>query len=506
MKKYFFLFSIFILAVLYSLLFFIYSKHHQLNILDSSLSSTQIDDKILRQLKKIIPENLFYYNPDFLNKKKSDLGLIFSNNDRIYFDSIINIGNQKGFLTSNEKRNRKISLLFNERKIDAKIKLHGSSISPHIYGNSSYSVSAEDEILGAKKFKIIDENEMNYSIIFIKHLGLLNGLITEDPGKMISVNDGINIKPYHFYEEFNEDYIESKFRMKQAKILKRNVIKVSSNQEWEHSNRLDNLPYNLELSSIDSITFHKFKKLNDYSYDFNDYEKRYLGNFLSLVYFFHNPHQIQGDNDRWVVGDKYILPIYRNEDIILPLINDREYFDQQIFDFQYQMNHNSTYDKFKRFINDNEIRYNRNYNLYQLVKNKLSVIKNFDSIYYSYEDVLKRKSDFYFKLKNTHKAKKEIIENNLKIINSYLETGPTLGIYEDGVLEITSHSYVNIEIIINDQTFNHIPVKFFLEENKIKSKLIPFKKKYSNQLEKILIINKITEDTLDISNNILYVN
>ena len=486
--------------------FYSYKKHYVLNKTNLNFIHSEIDDKIFSGIKKILPERLFYFNPSIFNKKKADISIIFSLKDKKYFDSIINIAENIGILKDDLKSWRNIEILFNNKKINAKIKLHGSSISPHIYGNSSYTINSKDPIINSRKFKIIDENEMNYQIIFYKILANDYGLITEDPGTMVLVNDGERTKPYHFYKNFDSKYIEKKYNLIDPIILKKNVFKNSQNEIWIHTNELDNLPYNLDIKSIKNDYYERFSELNAFKLDFNEFEKNYLGNFLAMLYLFNHPHQILGDNERWILSEKLNLPLYRNEEDFYFNESKKINFDQTLFSKEYDLDEGTTFDKYIKYIMNDQIRFFRNKTMYNLVNDEKNILKTYDSVFNSYKNVLKRNSDFYFRLNYSHKSNKLVLKNNLEKIKSYLETGETFVLKKENTIEVTSNSYVNLEIKLNDSIYNFQPRKFYLENNKLRSKLISKKIEIKDKLNDIVLINKITNDTIDLNQKILNVN
>ena len=495
----------FILLGIYYLTFYAYKKHYVLNKINLNLVHSEIDDYIFRGIKKILPEKLFYFNPNIFNKKKADISIIFSSKDKKYFDSIISIAKNIGILKDDFKHWRNIEILFDKKKINAKIKLHGSSISPHIYGNSSYTINSKEPIINSRKFKIIDENEMNYQIIFYKILAKNYGLITEDPGTMVLVNDGKSTKPFHFYKNFDSKYIAKEYDLIDPIILKKNAFKTSQNEIWYHSNELDNLPYNLDIKSIKKDYYERFSELNAFKLGFNNYEKNYLGNFLAMLYLFNHPHQILGDNERWIFSKNLNLPLYRNEENFFFNESKKINFDQFLFSKDYNLKKGTTFDKYLKFITNDQIRFFRNKAMFKFVNDEKKILNAYDSVFNSYENVLKTNSDFYFKLKYSHKGNKLVLKNNLEKINSYLKIGETFVLKKENTVEVTSNSYVNLEIKLNDSIYSFQPRKFYLKNNELRSKLIPKKIKLEDELKEILLINKITNDTIDINYKILNV-
>ena len=490
---------------IYCLTFYSYKKYYELNKTNLNFIHSKIDDKIFSGAKKILPERLFYFNPNIFNKEQADFSIIFSPKDKRFFDSIINIAEKIGVLKDDLKSWRKIEILFNKKKINGKIKLHGSSLSPHIYGNSSYTIKSREPIINSKKFKIIDENEMNYHTIFFKILANDYGLITEDLGTMVLINDGQKTKPYHFYKNFDSKYIEETYHLEEPVILRKNVFKNSQKESWFHSNDLDNLPYNLDIKSIKNDYYERFARLNNFKLDFNEFEKNYLGNFLAILYLFNHPHQILGDNEKWILSKKSNLPLYRNEENFYLNESKKTNFDQYLFSRHYKLGEGTTFDKYKNYVTDEEIRSFRNKAMYKIVMDERKIMNSYDSVFNSYKDILKRNSDFYFRLKYSHKGNKSILKNNIEKIKSYLETGETFVLKKENTIEVTSNSYVNLEIKLNDSIYSFQPREFYFENNRLRSKLIPKKIKLKSELKQILLINKITNDTIDLNQKILNV-
>ena len=51
----------------------------------------------------------------------------------------------------------------------------------------------------------------------------------------------------------------------------------------------------------------------------SQYDPKYMGSYFALFQLFGHPHQITGNNDKWLISENLIYPIYRNEGNIIPI-------------------------------------------------------------------------------------------------------------------------------------------------------------------------------------------
>ena len=105
-----------------------------------------------------------------------------------------------------------------------------------------------------------------------------------------------------------------------------------------------------------------------------------IWNFF-LLYLFGNPHQILGNNDKWIINEKNLIPVYRNEGTIRSLDIESQNFNNSMFsNNNYQ---SDTYIKYKTLLTDKEILNKRNLNLFKLLLNKEKITRKLDSIFLS---------------------------------------------------------------------------------------------------------------------------
>ena len=219
--------------------------------------------------------------------------------------------------------------------------------------------------------------------------------------------------------------------------------------------------------------------------------------FLAFIYFFGNPHQITGNNDKWIITKNYILPVYRNEGVI------QEYnygldsnFDNQVFENYFSSN---THNVYKQYVLDDEIRHERNKKLFELYKNEDKIIDIFDSIYNANIDKHKRYNTNYFKIKNNHFNYKNIISKNTNNISKHLKTGKVISLLIEDTLKISMESYMKMHVNVNDEIYDYNPIKLELKNNKIISKRKEFKIHINKEIKKLEIVNRVTNDTLKLS-------
>lgn len=449
-------------------------------------------DKVFQK----IPTQIFYFNPGYLNKEKTDFIVVFSENDQKINDSLVNIAIKNIEFSDDQKIYRQANAIFENKKFKIKYKIHGTSVTSYLnHKRLSYSIKSTNRIFNKKKFKLIISYEMDYKNIFLNYISNDFGLISEDSGRIVSVNIGNKINDYFMYEDFNESFIEKKYDFVDPLVVRNLTF---HNEVNSHSSEIDEYSYDLDLINMPYDYFLRWDKLKSLNYqNYLNEEKSVYGKFLAFLYFFGNPHQITGNNDKWIITKKYILPVYRNEGFI------KEYnyglnsnFDNQIFEEYFSSN---THKIYKNHVIDNDIRHERNKALFELFKNENKIIQDFDSIYYANIDKHKRYNTDYFKIKNNHFNYKKIISKNIKNIGRHIKTGKVIALSINDTLKISMESYMKMEIIVNKEKYDYDPVKLQIINNKIIPKREEFKIYFGDEIKKIQVINRVTNDTLKMS-------
>ena len=310
-KKY--IISITSIIVLYFLAFTFFSNYYS-NVKSDflwRLPGFSYFDKVFQK----IPTKIFYFNPEYTNKKNADFIVLFSENDQRINDSLIKVAINNIELSDDQKIYRQANAIFNNQKFNIKYKFHGTSITPYLdHRRLSYSIKSQNKIFETKDFKLIISYEMDYKNIFLNYLSNELGLISEDSGRIVSVNLGNKINDYFMYEDFDRSYIKKKYGFINPLVVRNLTF---YNEVNSHFSEIDKYSYDLDLTEMSYDYFLRWDKLKSLSYyNYSDKEKLIYGNFLAFIYFFGNPHQITGNNDKWIITKNYILPVYRNEGVI----------------------------------------------------------------------------------------------------------------------------------------------------------------------------------------------
>jgi len=483
-----------IIILIYFLAFIFFSNYYS-NIKSDflwRLPGFSYFDKVFQK----IPTKIFYFNPEYTNKKKTDFIVLFSENDQRINDSLINVAINKTEFSDNQKIYRQANVIFNNQKFNVKYKFHGTSITSYLnHKRLSYSIKSQNKIFGKKDFKLITSYEMDYKNIFLNYLSNELGLISEDSGRIVSINLGNKINDYFMYEDFDRSYIKEKYGFINPLVVRNLTF---YNEVNSHFSEIDKYSYDLDLIEMSYDYFLRWDKLKSLSYyNYSDKEKLIYGKFLAFIYFFGNPHQITGNNDKWIITENNILPVYRNEGIIQEYnygLNSN--FDNQVFEEYFYSN---THNIYKQLVLDNEIRHERDKTLFELYKNENKIIEVFDSIYNANIDKHKRYNTNYFKIKNNHINYKNIISKNLNNISRHLKTGKIISLLIEDTLKISMESYMKMHINVNDKIYDYNPIKLELKNKKIISKREEFKIFINKEIKKLEIVNRITNDTLKVS-------
>ena len=445
-------------------------------------------------------EKLFFLNPRFIFPKNADFIIDLSTRDRIYNDSIItSVLNQGELFLDKDKKWRKTDIILQDRKIPVKYKFHGSSLYPYSRKHVSLSIKTNYKIKNLNRFKLVTGIEMSYVNIFLNSLARENDLISEDPGEIVIVSINGEKRDYFMYENFDEEYIKKTFGLSNPLIIRNNTFSDMS-RSW-HESEFDSVPINIDLESISKEKFETWENFQHLKFKKIDFDEDYLGNFFSLLYLFGNPHQILGNNDKWILNEKKLIPVYRNEGTIRSLDIESQNFNNSMFsNNNYQ---SDTYIKYRKLLTDKEILNKRNLNLYKLLLNKEKILRKFDSIFFLNKEKHRKYNMDYFRLKIEHRKIKKIMEANFRSINKYLNYGHIMVSKKDSLLTIYSTRNNDLKLIFEDKQLDLKSKDIKIVDNILvpklrinKIKIDPKKFRRRN----FYFIDKVTRDTLKINN------
>ncbi len=183
--------------------------------------------------------------------------------------------------------------------------------------------------------------------------------------------------------------------------------------------------------------------------------------FLALLQLFGHPHQITGNNDKWVINNEKIYPVYRNEAHLDPIIND-EINKNALFD-KYQYSY--SLEPYKSFIANKNVLIQRNIAFKKLIDSKNQIESLLDSIYNKHISKHRRYNKKYIKIKFDFKNKKRVLENNLNNINSYLNSGHSLILFDGEKIKFSSTRKNPLKLELNDKVFTFLPKEYVYNKN-----------------------------------------
>ncbi len=438
---------------------------------------------------------LFYFNPQIISPKRADIILNFSNNDIIYNDSIINIikSTNKIVVTDELKKWRKSNIIYKNQNFNIQYKFHASSIDQYVNGSQSYSIKSKNPIINNKEFKLISNIDANYKNIFLNHVASIYDLIHEDIGEIIVLKDHKKVMDYYKYEKFDPKFVKKKFGLDNVRIIRNLTFYEGYSSHLWHRSELDDVPYNLDFDEIDYKSYSIWEKLLDHNFDDININKEYIGRYFAVLYLFGHPHHITGNNDKWVFSDQGIFPVFRNEGNIVFLSKQREDFNNSIFKNFYK---SKTLEKYKRMLIKQDIINNRNLYFQKIVNDRDLILKKFDSIFHSNEDIHKRFNDNYFFIKNNHNYLKEVINDNINNIQSYLNSGYTTIMYKNDSIFIKTTRNNKLKIELDKKNYFFNPKNYLINEDRIIHSLDEIVIPNKNRTDNLLIFDTVTNDTI----------
>ena len=466
----------------------------------NTLTETVIDvlDNRLNIYKDI--QSIYFFNPNIFKKKKIDLIFDLSKNDSNYNDSIIDLVSSNYNVFEDQYKNyRKSKIIYDNERFNIKYKFFGSSLTPYRNGFFNLKIKNKLPIAGFINFNLLTGFEATYTRVFLNYFGKKNSLISENSGKIISASFNNEARDYYMYETFGEDYFNQNFNYSYVYSFR----KKTSNSHWKlgsHKSNFDNLYYNLDNPLYVEDDYLLKKKYNDYKkllenkYLPSIHEKEYYGKFLSLIYLFGFPHQIEGDNEKWIATTKYLLPLYRNEGHIDKYFGSYDTFDSEIFDIYLK---SESLNKYKFLVSDDKIRNFRNKSFFNQINNLDKTIKSFDSIYDKYINVHKRYNKNYLSINYSHKRFKNNLTHNIDNIKKYLEVSIAHVIKENDTIKLQTDSFVKLKLMLNEKTYSFYPKKYSIKNNQLSHQINEFKLYFPEEIKNLKIINEVTGDELD---------
>ena len=195
---------------------------------------------------------------------------------------------------------------------------------------------------------------------------------------------------------------------------------------------------------------------------FTQYDSKYMGSFFALLQLFGHPHQIIGNNDKWVLNDNIFYPVYRNEGIISP-ITVEDINSNLIFDNYY---YSASLDLYKKILINQDVINTRNLSFKHIIDSSEFLIKSLDSVYQVHKDKHMMANNNFLKIKLNFDYYKRTLLENIITIENYLDSGYTM-LYYDGIdLKIKSSRNNKLQIKIGDKTFYLHPKSYGYDEVK----------------------------------------
>ena len=407
---------------------------------------------IIHGLEQLGLPNLYAFESIKLSNDSPTFLLDYSKNDLIYKDSIFNMidAGRISILEDRWKVWRNCKIVENGLGYKVKFKLHGSSIVPYRRGFESLSVKSKMPINGRRYFKLITCDEMTYYQIFSNHFASKYGLVTEDVGDIVAVNSRGKIRDFFQYSSFDRQYLQSMYNFSQPRIIRRNTFSGGGN--FWHSSNLDNVGYNLDADSISKNDYAIWeavqKELSVQSLDLT-----HMGRFLALLQLFGHPHQTTGNNDKWVISDNILYPVWRQESDIVP-IDKFDLINNTIFSGYYS---SSSYEIYKKSLTIPKVIEVRNSMFDMIVSNRENILNRLDSIFDSHKEIHMSFNENYLLIKSRHKYSRTQLDRNIQALSKYLHHGYTNVSYDGDMLRITSSRQNKLRIEIDDKSYDYLP-------------------------------------------------
>jgi len=411
-----------------------------------------------------------------------------------------------------------INLVFNDIKIPAKLKYHGSSDAQYNGAKYSYTVEIEsghENLSLFKRFKLIKGEEADPTLISINKIANSLGLISAYGKMKILRINGDEIGDYYYVEDIKNDFLSREYQIK-------NYSTISQISDWSRKEYINGNGHNSDqdlkvihiekkLDSLHPYAIYRYRKMCAYILNNNIdslktmIDVEYMAKYLTVACLFNDVHFMTGDNLKFIYNFKNskFYPIFRAESGGFPI--DVEFpinyvnFDKFLFNSRGLSYSNSQTAKyFKLLLSDNEFRNLRNQELYKLIKFKDSLIKEIYNTYDINRIVMLHSGRSRRAFSYQKKQQIEILEATLDIANKYLNYCHIYGTYDIFTkdVEILTDAFSSIKILKKDSLIaNHV--------NGINlNKDLEFNYNYekyniqSFSKEDFIFINNITKDTI----------
>ena len=423
---------------------------------------SRVVEAISGKLNSLGFTKLYYFDESLIYNDKSTFFLDFSLKDFQYKDSLYSLitSGKIRILEDRHKEWKKFNIIYNGKKIKAKFKLHGSSITPYILGSENFTIKSKSGINGYTKFKLITGLEFSYFNIFSNYMGKKFDLIAEDIGKIVVTNSRGELSDFHQYQVFDEDYIKTNYDLEKPIIIRR--ITFDNRLDTWHSSVLDDTPYNIDLENIQKKDFDNWSNFikNPLPYQ---YDQEYIGRFLALLQLFGHPHQITGNNDKWILSNEKLYPVFRNEGST-NLLKLRDLSENLFFDIYYP---SKSLDVYKKLLQDSLVLLHRNKTFKMFLDQSDEIINDLDSVFLKNKKKHSMYNLNFLKLKYQHKLRRETINNNLKEINNYLTSGYLLISKLGNQLIIKSSKKNLLQFELEDRIIMFTPTNYEYENDKL---------------------------------------
>lgn len=486
-----------------------------LNYEAGSIGKYRTGDNMYRDYN--LHKYLNYFSFDKIFSKKIhfsdvDFFLDFSKNDLNNFDSIINLSktHRQGFLSSSSKTWRSTTLRTPNELISAKVKLHGAGNFIYTTGNKSYRVVVKDEKTKKFEFRLINSFKEGYfEQIFLNQQINNRGILGPDPGKIVLVSDGNEIKDMRYTEDISSNLLESKLNHSNYKILKLNS-NWNRNSPPHFNNNFHTAGFSDDnWDSNDSISFTSFDNYLKRNQSFlTSINKKEWGKYVANIFFWGQLHSYIGDNVVFLYDyNKSIMrPISRHEGPAKEInVLDYSNFIHEMID-NYNVSDN-TISSLLWLLSDYEIKTHFNRELFDIINSKDEIISNLDSIYNisSSKHIYNEQFDI---IKYRYSKLRRIVSNNSNIIDKYLKNSfYVVNSFKD-VFEVYSDSDIPIKILetLDGQILSKKELKYnrFKNENFKKEGFVRQIKR-NNNFSELILINNVTKDTIN-EENITYNN
>jgi len=487
------------------------------NYLQNAEPYTRIGEKYaapIRSLKWFVYNNTIDIKSCGFNKPTTDDAIIldFSNNDLKYNDSILSIvKNEATYFDDNLKDWKKTHLIYDKRRYEIKYRFHGSYSYYSKQGRFSLKIKSKDFIKGTKDFSLLTGFITgNFTDIFLAIQEQNLNLICPDPGSIVLANINGTTEDCWFTRDISDKYLKAKYSLNNFHVFERS-------DNWKrnggpHFSELDKFYYYLDEEGLESQAplFRKYKEfMTSYDSSLENAKKNidysYYGRFLASLYFFYDPHHIQGDNNKLLYNYEtdMIYPIARNEGVFERIPNVLD-FDEGLFHINGR--NSATFNFYRKAVCNDSIRYYRDIELSRMIKAKSKMLLELDSIYFKSYELSKYYNVTFMNIRYQYEKLKKVIEENANTINNYLNNGEVIIAYNLLANEMLISTDYRVPLIlydnVNSTNYSIKGVDFEYKNNKIR---LNFSENHFHSPTKIskdaiTIVNTITGDTIPTQN------